>query len=66
MLIPPWALYLALTTLVLAVLEEKKQWFERACRWPAWAYGAVCAILLLAVELLGFTEAAVPFVYFQF
>jgi alginate O-acetyltransferase complex protein AlgI len=66
MLIPRWALYLALTTLVLAVLEEKKEWFERVCRWPAWAYGAACAILLLAVELLGFTEAAVPFVYFQF
>lgn len=66
MLIPRWALYLALTTLVLALLEEKKEWFERVCRWPAWAYGAACAILLLAVELLGFTEAAVPFVYFQF
>jgi alginate O-acetyltransferase complex protein AlgI len=66
MLIPPWALYLALTTLVLAVLEEKKEWFARVCRWPAWAYGAACAVLLLAVELLGFTEAAVPFVYFQF
>ena len=57
---------LALITLVLAVLEEKKEWFEEIAIGPAWAYGAACAVLLLSVELLGFTEAAVPFVYFQF
>jgi len=64
--IPPWEIYLALITLLLAVLEEKKDWFERVALGPAWAYGAVCALLLLCVELIGFTGAAVPFVYFQF
>jgi hypothetical protein len=53
-------------TLLLALFEEKKDWFEKVTLGPAWAYGAVCAILLLAVELIGFTETAVPFVYFQF
>ncbi len=65
-LIPRWLKVLALGTLVLAVLEEKKEWFEEVSLGPAWAYGAVCALLLLAVELIGFTEVAVPFVYFQF
>ena len=61
-----WQIDLALITLLLALLEEKKAWFERVVIGPAWAYGAVCALLLLSVELLGYTEAAVPFVYFQF
>jgi hypothetical protein len=65
-LIPRWLKMLALLTLVLALLEEKKEWFEEVSLGPAWAYGAVCALLLLAVELIGFTEVAVPFVYFQF
>jgi D-alanyl-lipoteichoic acid acyltransferase DltB (MBOAT superfamily) len=65
-LIPSWLKYLALITLLLALLEEKKEWFEEISLGPAWAYGAVCALLLLSVELIGYTEAAVPFVYFQF
>jgi len=65
-LIPEWLRGLALITLLLAVLEERKEWFEKVSLGPAWAYGAVCAVLLLAVELIGYTEAAVPFVYFQF
>ncbi|MGA2879637.1 MAG: MBOAT family O-acyltransferase [Bryobacteraceae bacterium] len=66
LLIPLWQMELALMTLLLALFEEKKDWFEKLTLGPAWAYGAVCAILLLSVELIGFTEAAVPFVYFQF
>ena len=65
-LIPAWEAYLALITLLLALFEEKKDWFEKIALGPAWAYGAACAILLLSVELIGYTEAAVPFVYFQF
>jgi hypothetical protein len=61
-----WQIDLALITLLLALLEEKLAWFEKLAIGPAWAYGAVCALLLLSVELLGYTEAAVPFVYFQF
>ena len=49
-----------------ALFEERKDWFEKIALGPAWAYGAACAILLLSVELIGYTQAAVPFVYFQF
>ena len=49
-----------------AVIEEKKEWFEKIAVGPSWAYGAACALLLLSVELIGFTGPAVPFVYFQF
>ena len=66
MLIPTWLLALALITLLLAMLEEKKAWFDRIAIGPAWAYGAACAMLLMSVELIGFTGPAVPFVYFQF
>ncbi len=66
MLIPTWLAYLALITLVIAILEEKKDWLERVAVGPAWVYGTVCALLLLSVELIGFTGPAVPFVYFQF
>ena len=66
MLIPAWMVSLALITLVLAAIEEKKAWFEKIAIGPAWSYGALCALLLLSVELIGFTGPAVPFVYFQF
>jgi len=66
MLIPTWLLVLALITLLLAILEEKKAWFDRIAIGPTWAYGAACAMLLMSVELIGFTGPAVPFVYFQF
>lgn len=65
-LIPSWMIVLAAITLLLAIVEEKKAWLERVALGPAWIYGAVCAVLLLSVELLGFTGPAVPFVYFQF
>jgi D-alanyl-lipoteichoic acid acyltransferase DltB (MBOAT superfamily) len=65
-LIPPWKISLVFITLLLAVLEERKEWFEGIALGPAWSYGAACALLLLGLELIGFTEATVPFVYFQF
>ncbi len=65
-LVPNWEITLAFITLVVALLEEKKGWFEKIAVGPAWAYGAVCALLLMSVELMGFTENVVPFVYFQF
>jgi alginate O-acetyltransferase complex protein AlgI len=65
-LMRPWLMELALLTLLLALLEEKKHWFEKVACGPAWAYGLVCGLLLLGVEMLGFSETPVPFVYFQF
>jgi hypothetical protein len=35
-------------------------------RGPAWAYAAFMIVLLLTIEMIGVTEKAIPFVYFQF
>jgi alginate O-acetyltransferase complex protein AlgI len=61
-----WQIDLILVTLALAILEEKYAWFERLVQAPAWLYGVAVALLLLGIELIGVTEVAVPFVYFQF
>ena len=51
---------------MIALCEEKFEWIERLAHGPAWAYVAAVVTLLFSVELLGVTEKAVPFVYFQF
>jgi hypothetical protein len=53
-------------SLAVALFEEKTEWIERLARGPAWAYVAAVVTLLFSVELIGVTEKAVPFVYFQF
>jgi alginate O-acetyltransferase complex protein AlgI len=65
-LIAPWQFGLAGVALLIAIIEEKLDWFEGLARGPAWAYTAACAIMLLSVELIGVTDVTVPFVYFQF
>jgi D-alanyl-lipoteichoic acid acyltransferase DltB (MBOAT superfamily) len=65
-MIPPWLFVTVGVSLVIALLEEKLEWVERLPRGPAWAYVAAVVLLLLSVELIGVTERAVPFVYFQF
>jgi alginate O-acetyltransferase complex protein AlgI len=61
-----WQLWLIFSILVLTVLQEKLDWFERLITAPAWVYATVVASLLLSVELIGVSDVAVPFVYFQF
>jgi D-alanyl-lipoteichoic acid acyltransferase DltB (MBOAT superfamily) len=65
-LIPMWLMVLIGMSLLLAALEEKRQWFEKLATGPGWAYAWAAALLLLSVELIGVTDVAVPFVYFQF
>lgn len=65
-LIPVWLSCLLAASIGIALLEEKFDWIERLARGPAWAYVASVVALLFSVELLGVTEKAVPFVYFQF
>jgi len=65
-LIPPWLLALVGIALLVALFEEKFEWIDRLARGPAWAYVATAVALLLTVEMIGVTEKAVPFVYFQF
>ena len=65
-IIPRWENYLLLLVLVLALLEEHMEWFRKIATGRAWAYGVAVALFLLTVELIGYTGAAMPFVYFQF
>ncbi|MEP6961531.1 MAG: MBOAT family protein [Acidobacteriota bacterium] len=65
-LIPAWLLYFVALSLVVALVEEKWEWIERLPNGPAWAYAAMVVALLFSVELMGVTEKAVPFIYFQF
>jgi alginate O-acetyltransferase complex protein AlgI len=65
-LIPTWLLCVLAVALVVALVEERWEWMERLSRGPHWVYATVAVVLMLAVELLGMTEQAVPFIYFQF
>ena len=65
-MIPVWMLCLVGLALMVALLEEKGGWIERLPRGPAWAYVVAIVALMFSVELIGVTEQAVPFVYFQF
>jgi len=63
---PHWMLWYAILALLAAAFEEAGQWFERLPTAPAWAYAAAIAVCLFCLELIGFTDRAVPFIYFQF
>ena len=65
-LIPAWLGVLLAVSLVIALLEERTEWIERLAKGHAWAYVAAVVALLLSVELIGVTDKAIPFVYFQF
>jgi alginate O-acetyltransferase complex protein AlgI len=65
-LVPVWLLALVGLALLIAFAEERWEWVERLPRGPAWSYAALLIALMLCVELIGVTEKAVPFIYFQF
>jgi alginate O-acetyltransferase complex protein AlgI len=65
-LVPPWQLGMAAVTLLLAVAEENRGWFDRLVAAPALVYSSAIVFLLFCLELLGLTGKTVPFVYFQF
>ena len=64
--IPEWLMILLAITFVLALTEEFFGWFKKVAEGPAWVYGIVGALVLMTIELLGYSGPAVPFVYFQF
>jgi alginate O-acetyltransferase complex protein AlgI len=66
LLLEPWQLGLAITALVLAVLEEQTEWFEGLSRAPVFAYASAMALMLLCIEIFGVIDTAIPFIYFQF
>jgi alginate O-acetyltransferase complex protein AlgI len=64
--IPIWLRGLTLAALAIAIFEERFEWMDRLATRPAWAYATMLIALLLCVEMFGFFERNVPFVYFQF
>ena len=52
--------------LVLALLEEHHEIFERIAAAPRWAHALSLVLMFLTMELFGITDVNIPFVYFQF
>ncbi len=65
-LVPVWLLCFVGIALLVAIAEERWEWMERLPRGSVLAYAVVLIALLVSVELIGVTEKAVPFIYFQF
>jgi alginate O-acetyltransferase complex protein AlgI len=65
-MLSPAHIELAILTLLLAILEEWKHWFESTVRSSQFAYAAALAMLLAALEMFSVTERSIPFFYFQF
>jgi hypothetical protein len=56
----------AALALILAIGEEKWEWFERAIRAPMPVYASALAVMLFCLVFFGVLDAAIPFIYFQF
>ena len=52
--------------MILAIGEEKWEWFERAIRAPMPVYASALAVMLFCLEVFAVLDAAIPFIYFQF
>jgi alginate O-acetyltransferase complex protein AlgI len=65
-LLEPWHFGLAALALILAIGEEKWEWFERAIRAPVPIYAPALALMLFCLEIFGVLDVAIPFIYFQF
>jgi alginate O-acetyltransferase complex protein AlgI len=61
-----WHIELILIALLLAVAEEKQDWFERLLKAPVLAYASALTLMLFCIEVFGVIDEAIPFVYFQF
>jgi len=61
-----WHVGLAVVALIVALADEKFDWFERIMIAPGWAYGAAISLMLFCLELFGVFDEAIPFIYFQF
>jgi alginate O-acetyltransferase complex protein AlgI len=66
LLLANWHLELMLLALLLAVAEEKADWFERLLKAPMLAYASALALMFFCIEVFGVIDASIPFVYFQF
>jgi alginate O-acetyltransferase complex protein AlgI len=61
-----WHIDLALLALILAIGEEKQEWFERLADAPELVYASGLALVFFFIEVFGAIDASIPFIYFQF
>jgi alginate O-acetyltransferase complex protein AlgI len=61
-----WLIWMAVAALLVAIVEERWNVFDRLPSAPAIAYVTVMIVMMLVVELLGVVDKQIPFVYFQF
>jgi D-alanyl-lipoteichoic acid acyltransferase DltB (MBOAT superfamily) len=61
-----WQTGLAVTALLVALAEERWEWFDRLSKGPMLAYASALALTMLVLEIFAVTDASVPFIYFQF
>jgi hypothetical protein len=66
LLLAPWHIELMLIASLLALAEEKFEWFERLLKAPMLAYASALALMFFCIEVFGVIDASIPFVYFQF
>jgi len=66
LLFEPWHFGLAGVALILALLEEHRDWFEKLAEAPGWAYATALTMMFFCLEVFGVIDKAIPFVYFQF
>jgi len=66
LLLANWHIELIVIALVLALAQEKLDWFERLLKAPMLAYASALALMFLCIEVFGVIDASIPFVYFQF
>ncbi|MEI9975358.1 MAG: MBOAT family protein, partial [Ignavibacteriota bacterium] len=61
-----WQMDLAVLALLLAIAEEKQEWFDRLADAHALVYASGLALVFFLIEVFGAMDASVPFIYFQF
>ena len=65
-LLQPYHTGLILLWMALEAWEERRGWFERLARGPAWAMALALVAVFLVLELFGVTDVSIPFIYFEF
>jgi len=66
LLLAAWHIELITVALVLALVEERFEFFERILKAPMLAYASALALMFFCIEVFGVIDASIPFVYFQF
>ncbi len=66
MLLERWHIWMIAIALILAILEETKEVFERIAAAPRWVQVAAIVTIFFSLEIFGVTDEKIPFIYFQF